>query len=282
MCSGRCCSVVACTTIHQRREETSPTPQVFCTKCRRFHGDVGDYLSPCESMRSNEAEDKISVCEAESPIVSDDVKSITENLKETLLQEMKIEPVSDNESENASNKSVRNGRLPSVHEYQCEASTSSKHSNKDDDFEIIFSSDLKSKKKDTKKPGMARRIDVSSGDESSDDGPEPPRLKHPLEVIDDSTSIKKENENDSEDSEPDEDVPLLTNNEANDNLKVDPPLLEDINDHKKDLPITHQIEKKKCKKKFVIPYRMTPEGTKVNFLCDMSMYFSFLFFTFFF
>ncbi|KAK4299636.1 hypothetical protein Pmani_028095 [Petrolisthes manimaculis] len=36
VCSGRCCSVVACNTIHEEEE----TPQsVQCAKCRHFHGD---------------------------------------------------------------------------------------------------------------------------------------------------------------------------------------------------------------------------------------------------
>lgn len=349
VCSGRCCSVVACNTIQEEEE----VPQaVQCAKCRHFHGDqlVGSG-SPKEADKGSSPSLNLpgQVPESDSPLpkpsqcrpstppsphegspllpsrpVSPDLSERDYNLQ--AINDVQNEtPDTDKFDTNVPKDSVETGTDISAESVsgedldKQEAAVRVSNTTKEEVFVVIepsttdcgsgisetsfISRDIQSQiskanqlqtlpessksctwkmevppksptKSRPKTPGGAQRVQTHTPEGDSD--PYPPEDSHPLKVPESplsSSRLLSETEDGTEETKSDREKPPFQKSLSVDSAKMSAVRARlDGTESPSESITALNLSPVKTRKKISVPFRLTPDGTKVNFLCDVSMY----------
>lgn len=343
VCSGRCCSVVACNTIQEEEE----IPQgVQCAKCRHFHGDQlvgsgslkeGDKGSsaslnlPGHVPKNDSPPPKPSQCRPStppsphegSPLLSSrpvspdltqrdhDLQAISSVHSESLDA---VELVTEVPKDSAGTEGVKLASDLSKQEAAASTSTTKEEVfvviessttecetgisetsfiSKDIQKQISISNQLhtlprtakdSARRKEVpprspakarpKTPGGAQRVHTPTPEAGSD--PLSPRGSHSPKAPkspDASTRLLSDRDDDERETQCDKEKPPFKKSLSVDSAKMSAVRARlDGSDSPSESITALNLSPVKTRKKISVPFRMTPDGTKVNFLCDVSMY----------
>lgn len=349
VCSGRCCSVVACNTIQEEEE----IPQaVQCAKCRHFHGDqlVGSGSPkqadkgstpslnlPGHVSESDSPPPKPSQCRPStppsphegSPLLSSrpvspdltqghyDLQAISDVQSETLDDTGEFVTIVPKDTVGTGAKT--GVEPPSEDLSREEAAECTGSTAKEEVFVVIESSTTecgggisetsfiskdiqhqisKANKMHTlprtakesarrrevpprspaklrpKTPGGAQRVQTPSPEAESD--PQSPRGCHSPKSPESpqaSTRLLSDTDHGEEESHCNKEKPPFKKSLSVDSARMSAARARlDGSDSPSESITALNLSPVKTRKKISVPFRMTPDGTKVNFLCDVSMY----------
>lgn len=348
VCSGRCCSVVACNTIQEEEE----IPQaVQCAKCRHFHGDqlVGSGSSkeadkgsspslnlPGQVPESDSPHPEPSQCRPSTPPsphegspllasrpVSPDLTLTRQDSQ--AISDVQIETVDADEFVTIVPKDGGGTGADAGAESAPEDLTSTKAGGstgstaKEEVFVVIESSttecggsinetsfiskDIQHQiskanqlhtlprtakesarrrevaprspgKARPKTPGGAQRVRTPTSEAESD--PQSPRCSHSPKAPESpsaSTRLLSDTDRGEDQTQCDKEKPPFKKSLSVDSAKMSAvkARLEGADSPSESITALN-LSPVKMRKKISVPFRMTPDGTKVNFLCDVSMY----------
>lgn len=345
VCSGRCCSVVACNTIQEEEE----IPQaVQCAKCRHFHGDqlVGSGSSkeadkgsspslnlPGQVHENDSPPPKPSQCRPStppsphegSPLLSS--RPVSPDLTKThhdsqAISDVQIETLDGDEfvtnvPKDSGGTDV--GAGASEDSTRSEAVEGTSSTTKEEVFVVIESSTTEcgsginetsfisrdiqhqiskanqvhtlprtakesARRKEVpprspvkaraKTPGGAQRVQTPTSEAESD--PQSPRCSHSPKAPESpsaSTRLLSDIDNGEEETQCGKEKPPFKKSLSVDSAKMSAVRTRlDGADSPSESITALNLSPVKMRKKISVPFRMTPDGTKVNFLCDVSMY----------